>query len=102
MAHDHVASSSVAPNCAVVGLADVLSCTSGSAHLLAQAGQSEKGISRSSNVLADWKEVNTRTQIMATHNTQDNPERSMVNTKIGINVKYTPTRVSVKKTSMDG
>ena len=45
MAHDHVASSSVAPHWAVVGLVDVLSCTNTRAHLLAQAGQTEKGIS---------------------------------------------------------
>ena len=33
---------------------------------------------------------------MATHNTKDNPERSMVNTQIGANVKDTPTRVTLK------
>ena len=31
-------------------------------------------------VLTGWKEIYTRTPIMATHNTNDNPERSMVNT----------------------
>ena len=39
---------------------------------------------------------------MATHNTKDNPERSMVNTQIGANVKDTPTRVSTDRTSMGG